>query len=153
MEDEHYWYDREKRSVDLTPDGTALVRAITKPAELAGVGLLEMYDFVERAIKVNRDFKMDRDYVVRDGEIVIVDESTGRIAEGRRWSRGIHQAIEAKENVEITLDTTTSAKITVQSFVSRFPYIAGMTGTAYICLLYTSPSPRDKRQSRMPSSA
>ena len=132
VEDEHYWYDREKRSVDLTPDGTAMVRAITKPAELAGVGLLEMYDFVERAIKVNRDFKMDRDYVVRDGEIVIVDESTGRIAEGRRWSRGIHQAIEAKENVEITLDTTTSAKITVQSFVSRFPYIAGMTGTAYI---------------------
>ena len=107
------------------------VRAIAKPAELAGIGLLEMYDFVERAIKVNRDFEMDRDYVIRDGEIVIVDESTGRIAEGRRWSRGIHQAIEAKENVEITLDTTTSAKITVQSFVSRFPYIAGMTGTAY----------------------
>ena len=131
VEDEHYWYDREKRSVDLTPDGTAMVRAITKPAELAGVGLLEMYDFVERAIKVDRDFEMDRDYVIRDGEIVIVDESTGRIAEGRRWSRGIHQAIEAKENVEITLDTTTSAKITVQSFVSRFPYIAGMTGTAH----------------------
>ena len=153
VEDEHYWYDREKRSVDLTPDGTALVRAIAKPAELAGIGLLEMYDFVERAIKVARDLKMDRDYVVRDGEIVIVDESTGRIAEGRRWSRGIHQAIEAKENVEITLDTTTSAKITVQSFVSRFPYIAGMTGTAYICLLYTSPSPRDGLLSRMPSSA
>ncbi len=130
-EDEHYWYDREKRSVDLTPEGTAMVRAIRKPAELAGVGLLEMYDFVERAIKVARDFKIDRDYVIRDGEIVIVDESTGRIAEGRRWSRGIHQAIEAKEKVEITLDTTTSAKITVQSFVSRFPYIAGMTGTAH----------------------
>ena len=131
IEDDHYWYDREKRSVDLTPDGTALVRAISKPAELAGVGLLEMYDFVERAIQVARDFKMDRDYVIRDGEIVIVDESTGRIAEGRRWSRGIHQAIEAKEQVEITADTSTAAKITVQSFVSRFPFIAGMTGTAY----------------------
>ena len=130
VEDEHYWYDREKRSVDLTPAGTAMVRAISKPADLAGVGLLEMYDFVERAIQVARDFKIDRDYVIRDGEIVIVDESTGRIAEGRRWSRGIHQAIEAKEQVEITLDTNTSAKITVQSFVSRFPYIAGMTGTA-----------------------
>ena len=131
IEDEHYWYDREKRSVDLTPEGTALVRSIRKPAELAGVGLLEMYDFVERAIQVARDFKMDRDYVIRDGEVVIVDESTGRIAEGRRWSRGIHQAIEAKERVEITLDTSTAAKITVQSFVSRFPFIAGMTGTAY----------------------
>ena len=131
IEDEHYWYDREKRSVDLTPDGTALVRGIGKPTELAGVGLLEMYDFVERAIQVARDFKMDRDYVIRDGEIVIVDESTGRIAEGRRWSRGIHQAIEAKEQVEITLDTSTAAKITVQSFVSRYPFIAGMTGTAH----------------------
>ncbi len=129
-EDEHYWYDREKRSVDLSPDGTALVRDTRKPAEMAGVGLLEMYDFVERAIQVHRDYKRDRDYVVRDGEIVIVDEATGRISEGRRWSRGIHQAIEAKEEVEVTMDTNTQAKITVQSFVSRYPHIAGMTGTA-----------------------
>lgn len=130
-EDEHYWYDRERRSVDLTPDGTAMVRNVRKPEELAGIGLLEMYDFVERAIQVDRDYLRDRDYVVREGEIVIVDESTGRISEGRRWSRGIHQAIEAKEHVEITTDTSTSAKITVQSFVSRFPHIGGMTGTAY----------------------
>ena len=130
-EEEHYWYDREKRRVDLTPDGTALVRDIAKPKELAGVGLLEMYDFLERAIQVNRDYKRDRDYVIREGEIVIVDEGTGRISEGRRWSRGIHQAIEANEDVEVTQDTSTSAKITVQSFVSRYPNIAGMTGTAY----------------------
>ncbi len=96
-----------------------------------GVGLLEMYDFMERAIQVERDYKLDRDYVVRDGEIVIVDEATGRISEGRRWSRGIHQAIEAKQQVSITMDTHTQAKITVQSFVSRYPRIAGMTGTAY----------------------
>ena len=131
VEEEHYWYDREKRRVDLTPDGTALVRDIAKPKGLAGVGLLEMYDFMERAIQVNRDYKRDREYVVRDGEIVIVDEGTGRISEGRRWSRGIHQAIEANEDVEVTQDTETSAKITVQSFVSRFPNMAGMTGTAY----------------------
>lgn len=130
-EDKHYWYDRERRSVDLTPDGTAMVRNVRKPEALAGIGLLEMYDFVERAIQVDRDYQRDRDYVVREGEIVIVDESTGRISEGRRWSRGIHQAIEAKEQVEITTDTSTSAKITVQSFVSRFPHIGGMTGTAY----------------------
>ncbi|MEM7453064.1 MAG: DEAD/DEAH box helicase [Planctomycetota bacterium] len=129
-EDEHFWYDREKRKVDLSPEGTALVRTIGKPDELAGVGLLEMYDFVERAIQVDRDYKLDRDFVIRDGEIVIVDESTGRISEGRRWSRGIHQAIESKEGVEITMDTNTQAKITVQAFVSRFPTIAGMTGTA-----------------------
>lgn len=131
-EEVHYWYDREKRRVDLTPDGTALVRSIAKPPELAGIGLLEMYEFMERAIQVNRDYKCDRDYVVRDGEIVIVDEGTGRISEGRRWSRGIHQAIEANQGVEVTQDTSTSAKITVQSFVSRYPNIAGMTGTGYI---------------------
>ena len=130
-EEEHYWYDRERRKVDLTPEGTALVREIAKPSDLAGVGLLQIYDFIERAIQVFRDYKTDRDYVVRDGEIVIVDEATGRISEGRRWSRGIHQAIEAKEHVKVSVDTATHAKITVQSFVSRFPHMAGMTGTAW----------------------
>lgn len=129
-EDEDYWYDKERRKVDLTPEGTACVRAIAKPFELEGVGLPEMYDFIERAIQVDRDYSCDREYVVRDGEIVIVDEATGRLSEGRRWSRGIHQAIEAKENVDISVETETQAKVTVQSFVSRFPLIAGMTGTA-----------------------
>ena len=129
-EDVEYWYDKERKKVDLTPDGTARVREVAKPRILNGVGLPEMYDFVERAIQVARDYKCNRDYVVRDGEIVIVDEATGRISEGRRWSRGIHQAIEAKESVTITMDTNTSAKVTVQSFVSRYPLIAGMTGTA-----------------------
>lgn len=129
-EDAEYWYDKEKRKVDLTPDGTAKVRQISKPVALDGVSLPEMYDFVERAIQVSRDFQLDREYVIREGEIVIVDEATGRLSEGRRWSRGIHQAIEAKENVEVTLDTQTQAKVTVQSYVSRYPLIAGMTGTA-----------------------
>ena len=129
-EDDHYWYDKERRKVDLTPDGTALVRALSKPDSLAGVGLPEMYDFVERAIQVHRDYECDREYVVRDDEIVIVDEATGRLSEGRRWSRGIHQAIEAKEDVTVSVETETQAKITVQAFVSRFPLIAGMTGTA-----------------------
>ncbi len=130
QEELHYWYDRERRKVDLSPEGMALVREIHKPTALAGMGLLEMYDFVERAIQVHRDYQRNREYVVRDGEIVIVDEATGRISEGRRWSRGIHQAIEAKEHVEVSVETATNAKITVQSFVSRFPMMAGMTGTA-----------------------
>jgi len=98
-EEEHYWYDRERRKVDLTPDGTALVREVVKPKDLAGIGLLQMYDFIERAIQVFRDYKADRDYVVRDGEIVIVDEATGRISEvfcqpisshGRDDRNGVH---------------------------------------------------------------
>ena len=130
VEDEEYWYDKERRKVDLTPDGTAKVRALPKPLSMNGVGLPEMYDFVERAIQVHRDYECDREYVIRDNEIVIVDEATGRLSEGRRWSRGIHQAIEAKENVPVSVETETQAKITVQAFVSRFPLIAGMTGTA-----------------------
>jgi len=78
VEDEDYWYDREKRRVDLTPEGMALVRKIGKPDSLAGIGLLEMYDFMERGVQVARDYKKDRDYVIRDGEIVIVDESRSK---------------------------------------------------------------------------
>ena len=160
-EDEHYWYDRERRKVDLTPEGTALVRAIGKPPILAGVGLLEMYDFVERAIQVGRDFSLNKDYVIRDDEIVIVDEATGRISEGRRWSRGIHQAIEAKESVSITMDTNTSAKITVQAFVARFPMLGGMTGTAassskefrkiYRCPVTVIPPNRPSQREQLPT--
>ncbi|MEM9411693.1 MAG: DEAD/DEAH box helicase [Planctomycetota bacterium] len=130
VEEEEYWYDKERRKVDLSPEGTAKVRALLKPESLGGVGLPEMYDFIERAIQVHRDYECDREYVIRDGEIVIVDEATGRLSEGRRWSKGIHQAIEAKESVNVSVETETQAKVTVQSFVSRFPMMAGMTGTA-----------------------
>lgn len=130
-EDEHYLYDKEKRKVELTTVGTAFLRQLSKSMALHGVGLVEMYEFVERAIQVHRDYLRDRDYVIREGEIMIVDEATGRISHGRRWSRGIHQAIEAKEQVKITMESRTQARITVQAFVNRFPLIAGMTGTAY----------------------
>ena len=77
-----------------------------------------------------RAFLLDRHYVVRDGEIVIVDEFTGRMSEGRKWRDGLHQAIEAKENVEMTIDTGHAARVTVQDYFLRYPYLAGMTGTA-----------------------
>jgi preprotein translocase subunit SecA len=134
FEDEQdYYYDREKRKVELTHGGMAKVRAIAKPAALEGLGLIDFYDFMERAIKVSRDFHLDQHYVVREGKIVIVDESTGRIAEGRRWSRGIHQAIEAREGLEIEIQTSNAAQITVQQLVNRYPVVAGMTGTAIEC--------------------
>ncbi len=130
IEDEHYFYDREKRKVDLTTWGTQLVRQIEHPRELDGVGLVELYEAMERAIMVNRDYKRDVQFIVRNDEVVIVDESTGRVAEGRRWSRGIHQAVEAKENVPIQHETRNLARITVQAYVNRFALLAGMTGTA-----------------------
>ena len=130
-QDEHYEYDHEKKKVELLLAGRQLVRALPKPPELDTVGLIDCYEFCERAIKVARDFLRDQHYVVSDqGEIVIVDEFTGRLAEGRKWRDGIHQAIEAKEDVEVTMDTGQAARITVQDLFMRYEFLAGMTGTA-----------------------
>jgi preprotein translocase subunit SecA len=132
-DDEDYQYDREKRKVELTHQGMTRVRAAARSAALEGLSLVDFYDFMERAIKVNRDFHLDQHYVVHEGKIVIIDESTGRIAEGRRWSKGINQAIEAKEKLEIEIQTSNAAQITVQQLCNRYPVIAGMTGTAMEC--------------------
>ena len=130
-EDEHYEYDHEKKKVELDLEGRQLVRALPKPSELDTIGLIDCYEFTERAIKVARDFHLDQHYVVsKKGEIVIVDEYTGRLAEGRKWRDGIHQAIEAREKVEVTMDTGQAARITVQDLFMRFEFLAGMTGTA-----------------------
>jgi preprotein translocase subunit SecA len=89
-----------------------------------------MYHFIERAVLVDREYKLDRQYVVRDGEIVIVDEFTGRLAEGRKWREGLHQAVEANAGVEVTVETGQAARITIQDFFLRYEKLAGMTGTA-----------------------
>ncbi|HEY1785875.1 MAG TPA: preprotein translocase subunit SecA [Pirellulales bacterium] len=130
VEDQHYEYDHEKRSVELTAEGRRLVRELPKPAAMHAVGMFPTYEYAERAVKVARDFIRDRQYVVLKGEIVIVDEFTGRIAEGRKWRDGIHQAIEAKEDVEVTVATGQAARVTVQDYFLLFPHLAGMTGTA-----------------------
>ena len=130
VEDEDYEYDHDKRKVELTAVGRQKMRALPAPDLLRGVGLIDLYEYTERAIKVFRDFQLDRQYVVRDGEIVIVDEFTGRLAEGRKWRDGIHQAIEAKEQVDVTIPTGQAARITIQDLFLRYRYLAGMTGTA-----------------------
>jgi preprotein translocase subunit SecA len=129
-EHEHYEVDEDTKKFELTPEGRQLVRALPKPALLNSVGLIDLYQYVERSAKVIRDFHLDQQYVVRDGEIVIVDEFTGRLAEGRKWRDGIHQALEAKEKLEVTVPTGQAARITVQDLFLRYHYLAGMTGTA-----------------------
>ena len=130
-EDEHYEYDHEKKTAELTPEGRRLTRTLPKPDELHPIGLFTIYDHVERAIKVNREFFRDRQYVVRDGEVVIVDEFTGRIAEGRKWRAGIHQAIEATQGeIDVSPETGQAARITVQDYFLLYPRLCGMTGTA-----------------------
>jgi preprotein translocase subunit SecA len=129
-EDEHYAYDHDEKTVELTLEGRQRVRALPKPAAMDRLPLSTIYEYVQRAIKVKREMFLNRHYVVRDGEIVIVDEFTGRLAEGRKWRAGIHQAIEAQEGVEITFATNQAARITVQDFFLRYERLAGMTGTA-----------------------
>ena len=130
IENEHYEYDHDDRVVELGLEGRQLVRALQKPSEMDRLPLSTIYEYVQRAIKVNREMFRDRHYVVRDDEIVIVDEFTGRLAEGRKWRAGIHQAIEAQENVEITFATNQAARITIQDLFLRYDRLAGMTGTA-----------------------
>ena len=124
------------------------------------VGMVNIYQYIERAILVDREYHLDRQYVVRDGEIVIVDEFTGRLAEGRKWRDGIHQAVEAKQGVEVTVATGQAARITVQDFFLRYEHLAGMTGTAmgsarelrriYRCHVLPIPTNRPAIRQRLP---
>jgi preprotein translocase subunit SecA len=160
-EDQHYEYDNEKRTVELNFAGRQLARLVPKPPELGPVGLVDIYQYIERAIKVGREFHLHQQFVIRDGEIVIVDEFTGRMSEGRKWSAGIHQAVEAKEGVEVTVETGHAARITVQDLFRRYTYLAGMTGTAassarelrkiYGLRVYAIPTNRPVQRFRKPS--
>lgn len=134
--DQDFEKDVEKQSCELLGRGRSRVRATVRPAALGDSGLLDMYEAVERALRAKHFFTRDRQYVVRDGKIVIIDEFTGRAAEGRSWRDGLHQAVEAKESfgtgteeVEVTAGSGHAARITIQDLFARWPHLAGMTGT------------------------
>jgi len=125
----HYEVDEKARNVLMTDEGFAMAEEL--------LGVKDLYDpndpwahYVFNAIKAKELFTKDVNYIVRNGEVVIVDEFTGRVLAGRRWSDGLHQAIEAKEGVEIQNETQTLATITYQNFFLLYPKLAGMTGTA-----------------------
>jgi len=128
--DEHFTVDEKDKIVLITEEG------ITKAEELFGVENLyspenaSLPHSIDNALKANYLFEKDVDYVVSDGEVLIVDEFTGRISEGRRFSEGLHQALEAKEGVEIKEETQTLADITFQNYFRMYDKLAGMTGTA-----------------------
>ncbi len=130
VKDEHFTVDEKDRVILITEEG------ITKAEELFGVENLysaenaSLSHNLDQALKANYIFELDVDYVVRDGEVMIVDEFTGRISEGRRFSEGLHQALEAKEGVEIKEETQTLADITFQNYFRMYDKLAGMTGTA-----------------------
>jgi preprotein translocase subunit SecA len=134
--DQDFEKEVEKQSCELLGRGRSRVRAAVRPAALGDSGLLDMYEAVERALRAKHFFTRDQQYVVRDGKIVIIDEFTGRAAEGRSWRDGLHQAVEAKESfgaaaeeVEVTAGSGHAARITIQDLFARWPHLAGMTGT------------------------
>ena len=133
---EDYEIDEKQKSIILTESGTERAERMLETA-----GLLEganLYDFentqvvhhVNQSLRANLMFKLDTDYIVRDGKIVIIDEFTGRMMDGRRWSDGLHQAVEAKEGVNILPENQTLASITFQNYFRMYPKLGGMTGTA-----------------------
>ena len=126
---EHFTVDEKTSTVTLTASGRRKVRTWPKPERLRGGDVVSVYEHVERAVHVHRHLQPDRHYVVRDGEVVIVDEFTGRLAEGRRWRDGIHQAVEAQEGIDVSPPTAQAERVTIQEFFRGYPNVAGMTGT------------------------
>ncbi len=119
-----------RRYLELTWAGEHRLRSLPKPAALDGVNIRQLREYVERALTANRYYQRMVQYLVRQGKIEIIDENTGRIAEGRRWQNGLHEAIEAREGLEISAATFSQARVTVQEFFRRYEHLAGMTGTA-----------------------
>lgn len=130
IENSDYKYNKSQRRIDLTYQGRALLRHIPPNEESTQISFRQLCELMEMSIKVDRDIVKEKQYDVIDGNIVIIDEYTGRPAEGRQWQDGIHQIIEAKEGLEINPPTKPAAMITVQDLIMRYPKMAGMTGTA-----------------------
>jgi preprotein translocase subunit SecA len=136
LDESDYEKDEKQRNVILTEDGTEKAERLLEAAGLL-VGS-NLYDFentqivhhLDQSLKANVMFKRDTDYIVKNGEVIIIDEFTGRMMDGRRWSNGLHQAVEAKEGVTIKPENQTLATITFQNYFRMYPKISGMTGTA-----------------------
>ena len=128
--DEHFSIDPDNNQVTLNSQGRRQVRVLPQPELLKQTPIMDIYEQIEQAIYVNENYIADRHYVIRDGEVVIVDEFTGRLAEGRKWRAGIHQAIEAREGLEVSVETGESARITLQDLFLKYESLSGMTGTA-----------------------
>ncbi|MBM2804025.1 MAG: secA, partial [Deltaproteobacteria bacterium] len=125
-----YTVDEKSRSVTLTEGGVAKVERLLGVHNLYDPRQIDTLHHVQQALKAHAIFKRDVDYVVKEGEVIIVDEFTGRLMPGRRWSDGLHQAVEAKERVHIREENQTLATITIQNYFRMYKKLAGMTGTA-----------------------
>ena len=136
LDPEDYEKDEKTKNVGLTEDGTEKVEGLLQAADLMTSDNLYDYEnislvhHVDQALKARTMFVLDEDYIIKDDKVVIIDEFTGRMMDGRRYSGGLHQAIEAKEGVEIMPENVTLASITFQNYFRMYPKLSGMTGTA-----------------------
>ena len=128
--DVHYEVDNKKRTVGILDEGVSRVEEALKIENLYEAANTPMIGYLNNAIKAKELFKRDKDYVVMNGELLIVDEHTGRMLAGRRYSEGLHQALEAKEKIEIQDENQTLATITLQNYFRLYNKLSGMTGTA-----------------------
>jgi len=128
--EEDYTVDEKLRAVTLTDKGVDKIESILNAGNIYDERGIKYLHHLEQALKAEILFKKDKDYVVKNGEIIIVDEFTGRMMPGRRWSGGLHQAIEAKEGVRIMPESITLASITFQNYFRMYKKLSGMTGTA-----------------------
>ncbi|MFZ3229056.1 MAG: preprotein translocase subunit SecA [Pseudobdellovibrio sp.] len=128
--DLHFTMDEKSRSATLTDEGNLEVEKLLKLENLYDPENIELLHHVNQALRAHHLYRLDVEYMIKDGEIVIVDEFTGRLMPGRRWSDGLHQAIEAKEKVEVKNENQTLATITFQNYFRMYAKLSGMTGTA-----------------------
>jgi len=128
--DSDYTLDEKHRSVTLTEDGVMKLEQVMSVSNLYAPENIDLVHHVHASLKAHAVFKKDIDYVSRDGQIIIVDEFTGRLMPGRRWSDGLHQAVEAKEGCKIEAENQTLATITLQNYFRMYKKLGGMTGTA-----------------------
>ncbi|GAC1335757.1 MAG: preprotein translocase subunit SecA [Beijerinckiaceae bacterium] len=132
---EHYDLDEKQRTVNLTEAGNEFMEELLREAGILEGSLYEaanvtLVHHINQALRAHRLFQLDKDYIVRNGEVVIIDEFTGRMMPGRRYSEGLHQALEAKEHVQVQPENVTLASITFQNLFRLYKKLAGMTGTA-----------------------
>ncbi len=154
--DKDYKVDEKQRAISLTDEGITRVESLLGIKDMYTKESVKYVHYVETAIRARALFIKDKDYVVQNGEVVIVDPFTGRMQPGRRWSEGLHQAIEAKEGVKIEQETRSVASITYQNYFKFYKKLSGMTGTAktseeefmkvYALPVVTVPTNRDSKR-------
>ena len=125
-----YHVDEKQHSATLTEEGVEVAERFTGVDNLYDPANMDLLHCVEQSLKAHSLYHLDKQYIIKDGEVIIVDEFTGRVMPGRRWSDGLHQGVESKEGVKIEAENQTLATITLQNYFRMYIKLAGMTGTA-----------------------